>query len=595
MNEQPYSEPELRRLMDDLIEGDIMPDEHDRLVGLLKSDPDALACYIEYMNMHAALWWEHVPLPSVSAADMTTGSSEQLERAVREAVELSRGRNRDREVSQQQSEVDRWRWAVPTAVVVATVMIAAIGLFVIINSGPERKAGEENIAETKDREQGIATSDQRGLAARNAVAVLTQAADAEWEGPNSPRQTGCPLTPGVLTLKSGVAQIEFYSGAAIILEGPASFELVSEMRGVFRSGKLRARVPQQARGFTIATQGTDVVDLGTEFGMQIDDNGQAEIHVIEGQIELRPTEEATGSPADVQPTTIDAGRGIRLGPNSELTAIDAQPDDFVNSDQLSRLAGTQSHRRYQRWLEYSRRWHEDPETVAYYSFESDESWPRILVARNPRGERTVDGAIVGCQWTQGRWPDKKALEFKRTSDRVRVNLRGEFKSLSLVAWVRIEALEHRFNSLLLTDGFDKGEVHWQLTETGQLELSVRLVGANSTTKGEPRRSWYRSPSLFTAVDLGRWVHLATVFDRDGQTVRHYLDGELVSTEPIVPHPLLRIGSAHIGNWDPLQLMDPKRPETWVRSLNGRVDEFLVIGRALTDRKIRDAFRNGRPQ
>lgn len=161
--------------------------------------------------------------------------------------------------------------------------------------------------------------------------------------------------------------------------------------------------------------------------------------------------------------------------------------------------------------------------------------------------------------------------------------------------MRIEALEHRFNSLLLTDGFDEGEVHWQLTETGQLELSVRLVGANSTTKGEPRRSWYRSPSLFTAVDLGRWVHLATVFDRDGQTVRHYLDGELVSTEPIVPHPLLRIGSAHIGNWDPLQLMDPKRPETWVRSLNGRVDEFLVIGRALTDRKIRDAYRNGRPQ
>lgn len=595
MNEQPYSKPELQRLIDDLIEGDIAPDEHDRLVGLLKSHVDALAYYIEYMNTHAALWWEHVPLPSMSAADMTTCSSEELERAVTEAVELSRGR--EREVSQRQSKVDRWRWPVRAAVVVATVTIAATGLFVIINAGPERKAGEEDMAGTKDREQAIATSDQRGLAARNAVAVLTQTADAEWEGPNSPRQTGCPLTAGVLTLKSGVAQIEFYSGAAVILEGPTSFELVSEMRGIFRSGKLRARVPQQARGFTIATQGTDVVDLGTEFGMRVGDDGQAEIHVIEGQIELRPTEEATSSPADVQLTTLDAGSGIRLGPNSELTAIDVQPDNFMNSDQLARLAGTQSHRRYQRWLEYSRRWHEDPETVAYYRFESKESWSRILVDRGPKGEQTVDGAIVGCQWTQGRWPDKKALEFKRTSDRVRVNLPGEFKSLSLVAWVRIEALEHRFNSLLLTDGFDKGEVHWQLTETGQLELSVRLIKAkaNSNMKGVPRRSWYRSPSLFTAADLGRWAHLATVFDRDTHTVTHYLDGRAISTEETVAHPPLRIGSAQIGNWNPQQLMDPNRPETWIRSLNGRVDEFLVIGRALTGPEIRDAYRNGTPE
>ena len=596
MNEQPYSQPELRRLIDDLIEGDITPDEHNRLVGLLKSDADAIAFYIEYLNMHAALWWEHVPLPSISVADMATCSSEEITRAVRESVELIRGPDQDREISRRrQSKADRWRWRPSGAVMAATVVIAAAGLFVIINARLERRGVEDGVAGTEDRERPIAASDERELAAMNAVAVLTRVADAEWEDSSSPHQAGSLLTPGVVTLKRGLAQIEFYSGAAVILEGPASFELVSEMRGVFHAGRLRARVPPQARGFTIGAGGTDVVDLGTEFGLQLDDDGQAEIHVIEGQIELRPREEAGGPPAGVQPTTLDAGHGIRLGSNSELTAIDVQPDNFVNSDQLGRLADTQSHRRHQQWLEYSRRWQEDPDTVAYYGFESDAPWSRILVDRGLKGERTGDGAIVGCQWTDGRWSDKEALEFKRTSDRVRVDLPGKFTSLSLVAWVRIEALEHRFNSLLLTDGFDKGEVHWQLTETGQLELSVRLVDADSPASVERRRSSYRSPSLFTSADLGRWVHLATVFDRGNQAVKHYLDGEPVSAEAIVPHPVLRIGCAQIGNWDPLQLMDPERPETWVRSLNGRIDEFLVIGRALTGREIRDAYENGKPQ
>ncbi len=595
MKEQPYSEPELRRLIDDLIEGDITPDEHDRLALLLKSDADALAYYTEYLNMHAALSWEHVPLPSMSAADLAACSSEELDCAVRESGDSFPSQDKEKQVFRRQSRGGRWRWYVSAAVITATVAIAAVGLFVIINARLERRGIEGGVAGTEDREKPIAAPDERELAALSAVAVLTRVADAEWEDSGSPRRTGSPLTPGVVTLKSGLAQIEFYSGATVILEGPASLELVSEMRGVFHSGKLRARVPLQAHGFTIGTQSADVVDLGTEFGLQVGDDGQAEIHVIEGQIELRRTEEATDSPENTLPTTLDAGHGVRIGPNLEPTSIDVKPDSFVNSDELARLADRQSSRRYQRWLESSRRWYEDPDTVAYYAFESEAPWLRTLVDRGPKPAGSCDGAIVGCQWAQGRWPDKKALEFKRTGDRVRVKLPGEFKSLSLTAWVRIEALEHRFNSLLLTDGFDKGEVHWQLTETGQLELSVRLVKANSNMKGAPRRSWYRSPSLFTAADLGRWAHLATVFDRDTQTVTHYLDGMPISTEETVAHPPLRIGSAQIGNWNPQQLMDPNRPETWIRSLNGRVDEFLVMGRALTGPEIRDAYRNGTPE
>ena len=47
-----------------------------------------------------------------------------------------------------------------------------------------------------------------------------------------------------------------------------------------------------------------------------------------------------------------------------------------------------------------------------------------------------DGIIVGCQWTEGRWPGKRALEFRSVSDRVRLDVPGEFEALTLSAPVQ---------------------------------------------------------------------------------------------------------------------------------------------------------------
>jgi hypothetical protein len=64
----------------------------------------------------------------------------------------------------------------------------------------------------------------------NTVAVLLQTHRAEWEETGLPTRPGSPLPPGKLVLKAGHAQIEFYSGATVILEGPAEFELSSRTK-----------------------------------------------------------------------------------------------------------------------------------------------------------------------------------------------------------------------------------------------------------------------------------------------------------------------------------------------------------------------------
>src|SRR5262249_34933074 len=134
------------------------------------------------------------------------------------------------------------------------------------------------------------------------------------------------------------------------------------------------------------------------------------------------------------------------------------------------------------------------------------AWSRTL-RDEARGRRDPhDGAIVGCAWVAGRWRGKQGLEFKRVSDRVRLHVPGEFDSLTLAAWVRVDALPNRFNSLFMTDGWDDGAPHWHISAEGKIALGVQ--GPN-----KKKGANYVTAPIFTPERLGEWTHLAVVHDQ----------------------------------------------------------------------------------
>jgi len=57
-----------------------------------------------------------------------------------------------------------------------------------------------------------------------AVAMLSKVVDAQWGLPGEAPQLGAPLDPGLLRLKSGLAEVVFYSGARVVIEGPADLK-----------------------------------------------------------------------------------------------------------------------------------------------------------------------------------------------------------------------------------------------------------------------------------------------------------------------------------------------------------------------------------
>jgi hypothetical protein len=240
-------------------------------------------------------------------------------------------------------------------------------------------------------------------------------------------------------------------------------------------------------------------------------------------------------------------------------------------------------RRQQTWLEASKALRKDPSLLVYYPFQAEQNWSRTL--RDEAGERRQprDGAIVGCSWVAGRWPGKQALEFKRVSDRVRFHVPGALDSLTLMAWVRVDGLPNINNSLMMADSWEPGGVHWQIGNNGTL-----ILGVQSRPKGHGAH--YHAPEILTPKRFGQWLHLAVVYDRDGEHVTHYVDGRPVAQVPLLFDVPLRIGEAELGNWN----IATHRNRSPIRYLNGCMDEFLLFSRALDDREVEQLYNQGRP-
>lgn len=118
------------------------------------------------------------------------------------------------------------------------------------------------------------------------VATLEKARSCKWGNSALPTMEGALLPPGMLELLEGMATLKFKSGAEVVLEAPVTLEILSNMECRVRKGTVVAEVPPQAKGFTIHTPETKIVDWGTRFGVSAGEDGKCLVHVIEGLVEV---------------------------------------------------------------------------------------------------------------------------------------------------------------------------------------------------------------------------------------------------------------------------------------------------------------------
>ncbi len=122
---------------------------------------------------------------------------------------------------------------------------------------------------------------------REEVAVVAETINSAW-GSGSEVFIGDSFynTDEAKVLEAGVIEVEFNYGARVVIEAPAKFSCKSGNLIDLEYGRAYSRVPKEATGFTIVTEDARVVDLGTEFGVQVNVDGTVELHVTKGKTSL---------------------------------------------------------------------------------------------------------------------------------------------------------------------------------------------------------------------------------------------------------------------------------------------------------------------
>jgi hypothetical protein len=424
-------------------------------------------------------------------------------------------------------------------------------------------------------------------ASAEGFAVIANIFNAQWTTNESGRRKGDTLGAEELRLEAGVAEVQFFSGATMVIQGPARIALKSAWEASCHEGVVRMRVPPAARGFKLNGPDTEIIDLGTEFGLVVRD-GKAHVEVIDGEISFkhrngkeRIVEKggAWGLPKD----------GIEI--ESEMGKV-----AFPKPGNFGLQARALLQNDYARWHTHSREFARDERMIAYYTFERENSSAVVASIAEPRNAE-FDGAVVLAESAAGRWPGlNQAMEFRRPGSRIRVRIPGEFEALTFATWVRIDSLDRRYNALFMGDGYETGEPHWQIRDDGKLMLSVMIDDQRPTKYPNDVAGFhhvYFSSRIWDQSMSGQWMHITSVFDPLNRRVSHYVNGKRISNEPITDENLiatLSIGNGEIGNWG-----QPFRETPWfaIRNLNGRIDELAILKTALTDQEVTTLYERSR--
>jgi len=172
------------------------------------------------------------------------------------------------------------------------------------------------------------------------VGYISGMADCRWADPSLK-----PVAPRVrqgtkFALASGLMEITYSSGAKVILQGPCTYEIESPHGGYLSLGKLTARVEppksdssnpaERSRQafqkrklssekslFAVRTPTAIITDLGTEFGVEVDEERNTISHVFQGRIEVRFAGDVSGNESHVVVLSANQSARVECGSKQE--------------------------------------------------------------------------------------------------------------------------------------------------------------------------------------------------------------------------------------------------------------------------------------
>ncbi len=162
-----------------------------------------------------------------------------------------------------------WQRSLPLLAVAAGLLIVVTAAKFLLVVGPQPQ---------------VVLASREATAPVAIVATLGNSEACHWEGEGEALTSGRHFVTGsALKLLSGVAQLTFETGAVLVMQGPC--QLILEENAIkLHEGRVSAVVPRLASGFSVTTPTSEVIDLGTEFGVNVDSSGSTQVHVFSGEV-----------------------------------------------------------------------------------------------------------------------------------------------------------------------------------------------------------------------------------------------------------------------------------------------------------------------
>ena len=286
-NEESCSpaEQELMTLIGSVLNETAAPADARRLDEILLRDAGARRSYRRYINLHAALH---------SRFALSESRQARVETILEERGAISR-----------------------TNLFSTRMVRISVAAILIISTG--WLGAQYLIHDTSDKGLNSAPTEVVSMG------HLSKISGARWGEARDALAIDASFNAGPVNLSEGLAEITLTNGVRVVLEAPVRFDLETTHKLSLWHGRLVAYVPPEARGFAIETPHSRVIDLGTEFGVGVDDGGETEVQVFRGEL----LTQAKGSPDSAQNQHLLAGKAVIIDASAVSRGIPYQPQRFV--------------------------------------------------------------------------------------------------------------------------------------------------------------------------------------------------------------------------------------------------------------------------
>jgi hypothetical protein len=258
MNDEHELRDLLFPLLDALISGNITVDDHAQLEALLDENAEARRLYSQYLELDLGI-------QQLQLSDAQPNAVEELLRQTTQQPAGSRAR----------------------FVVLGAMLATAVCVLIAFFSSPLWRAADSSPDPIADGTVGDPGREMNGREeTKSPIAKIMRLLDVQWSEGHNKFSLGDSLERDWLYVSSGIVQLEFSSGAALTLQGPAQLRIDSETECFVQKGKIVVLGPPDLPEFTITTPGSRVVDIGTEFGVVVRESGETDVHVLEGEVDV---------------------------------------------------------------------------------------------------------------------------------------------------------------------------------------------------------------------------------------------------------------------------------------------------------------------